>query len=148
MTFIPTHADRVLGGVEQLLADHALAEWPDSRLLEHFVRSRDEGAFAALLSRHGPMVLRVCRAVLRDSHDAEDAFQATFLVLACSPSRVRNQSSLGSFLHGTAYRVAVRARAKAIHCRAVEQEAGQMRASTTEVGPETPEMEAALHAEL
>ena len=53
----------------------------DSQLLDHFVRDHDPGAFQSLVTRHGPEVLRVCRAVLQDSHDADDAFQATFLVL-------------------------------------------------------------------
>ena len=87
----------------------------DHELLERFADRRGErdevaeAAFAALVSRHGPMVLRVCCAVIGDRHEAEDAFQATFLVLA---SRVHGRSargdSVGSWLHGVALRVASR----------------------------------------
>jgi RNA polymerase sigma factor (sigma-70 family) len=144
----PTHADHVTGEVRKLLAEHALAGWPDRDLLERFVRCRDGDAFAALLARHGPMVLRVCRAVLRDAHDAEDAFQATFLVLACGAAKVRNVRSVGGFLHGTAYRVAARARARAARRREAEKEAAQMQAEATAGGQGRHGMEAALHEEL
>ena len=97
-----SHVDQVLREVEYLLADHALAEWSDVRLLERFVRRRDAAAFAALLHRHDPMVVRVCRGILPSSHDAEDAFQATFLILACNAAKVRELSSVGRYLHGTA----------------------------------------------
>ncbi len=145
---MPRRADRALGEVRHLLAEHALAEWPDQHLLERYVRCRDAAAFAALLDRHGPTVLRVCRAVLRDGHDAEDAFQATFLVLACGAARVRNMASVGSFLHGTAYRVAIKARARALRRRSAEQEAAQMRAAATESQHAPNDLEALLHEEL
>jgi RNA polymerase sigma factor (sigma-70 family) len=83
----------------------------DRELLQSYLERRDEAAFAALLQRHGPMVLGVCQAVLRRSHDAEDAFQATFLVLARNAGSIRRRDSLGSWLHGVAYRVARKARA-------------------------------------
>src|SRR5262249_368681 len=71
----------------------------------------DEGAFAALLARHGPMVLGVCRRVLRHTQDAEDAFQATFLVLARKAGAIGRREALGGWLYGVACRVAARARA-------------------------------------
>src|SRR5580704_12270545 len=79
----------------------------DGQLLARFVAGRDETAFATLLQRHGPMVLGVCRRVLGHVHDAEDAFQATFLVLARKASAVVKRESVGAFLYGVAYRTAL-----------------------------------------
>jgi RNA polymerase sigma factor (sigma-70 family) len=88
---------------------------PDRQLLERFLSSRDEAAevaFAALMERHGPMVLRVCRGILDDPSDAEDAFQATFLVLVQKKAgALWVRDSLGPWLYGVACRVATRARA-------------------------------------
>ena len=81
----------------------------DGQLLEKFTTepaAEAERAFAALVQRHGPTVLRVCRGVLRDSHDAEDAFQATFLILARKARSIRLRNSVGSWLYGVALRVA------------------------------------------
>ncbi|MFL5244389.1 MAG: RNA polymerase sigma factor [Gemmataceae bacterium] len=95
----------------------------DAELLQRFVADRDEAAFEALVRRHGPMVFGVCRRVLRGFHDAEDAFQATFLVLACKAGAVRDQPTVGSWLYGVAYRIAVKARAQAVRRRFKEREA-------------------------
>jgi RNA polymerase sigma factor (sigma-70 family) len=85
-----------------------------------------EAAFAALVSRHGPMVLHVCRAVLGDRHEAEDAFQATFLVLASRARSIRSGDSVGSWLHGVALRVARRARSRALRRRHHERRRAEM----------------------
>src|SRR2546423_2780369 len=86
----------------------------DEQLLADFLARRSDEAFAALLGRHGPMVLNVCRRVLHDAHAAEDAFQATFLVLAGRAGAVHRRASLAGFLHGVAYRLAVRARRRSV----------------------------------
>src|SRR5947207_11779976 len=82
----------------------------DEQLLADFLARRSDEAFSALLGRHGPMVLNVCRRILHDAHAAEDVFQATFLVLADRAGAIRQPASLAGFLHGVAYRLAVRAR--------------------------------------
>jgi RNA polymerase sigma factor (sigma-70 family) len=97
-----------------LAAGRANDAFTDRQLLEQFVTRREEPAFAALVRRHGPMVLSVCRRVLRHDQDAEDAFQATFLVLAKKAGSLRKHESLGSWLHGVAYHIAARLRAKEV----------------------------------
>src|SRR5258708_6159212 len=78
----------------------------DRELLNRYVSGQEDAAFAALFERHGAMVLAVCRRVLRRAEDAEDACQATFLVLARKAASIRKRGSLGSWLHGVAVRVA------------------------------------------
>jgi RNA polymerase sigma factor (sigma-70 family) len=95
----------------------------DGDLLECFIALRDEGAFEALLRRHGPMVLGVCRRVLRNEADAEDAFQATFLVLVRKAASVRPRAMVGNWLYGVAHSTALKARAMSTKRRAKEREA-------------------------
>src|SRR5262245_39127831 len=97
-------------GLLRRLGGPADAE-PDATLLGQFARSRDEAAFAALVRRHGPMVLGVCRRTLGDPHAAEDAFQATFLALARKAGSLARPAELAGWLHGVARRVALKARA-------------------------------------
>src|SRR5262245_32631022 len=94
-----------LQSLRQLVAARCECEAPDGHLLEQFTEHRDEAAFEALLDRHGRMVLAVCRRLLADRHDAEDAFQSTFLVLARSARSIRKRPSVGSWLYGVACRV-------------------------------------------
>ncbi len=104
------HRDSLLYHLRRV-ALHALGEQrTDGQLLEHFIARRDETAFEALLRRHGPMVRGVCRRILGDVHDADDAFQATFLVLVRKADSVRPREAVGNFLYGVAYRTALEAR--------------------------------------
>ena len=98
----------------------------DAQLLEGFRAYRNEGAFEALVRRHGPMVLGVCRRILRNHHDAEDAFQATFLVLACKAGSVRRRHSVAGWLYGVACNVALNLRGRALRRRRKEKEAAAM----------------------
>jgi RNA polymerase sigma factor (sigma-70 family) len=92
----------------------------DRQLLEDFADRRDEGAFTSLVQRHGAAVLRVCRRVLGHEQDAEDAFQATFLVLARHPGTIRKPEALASWLYGVAYRAAMGVKRKAAQRRTHE----------------------------
>ena len=84
----------ILRQLQQLLGERTAQDGSDRHLLERFIANRDEAAFAALLERHGRLVLSVCRSVLRQEQDAEDAFQATFLVLARMAASIRQRDSL------------------------------------------------------
>ena len=94
----------------------------DGELLTRYRTLRDQDAFGSLVRRHGPMVLGVCRRVLRDYHAADDAFQATFLVLAKKADAVRPPDRLAPWLYGVAYRTAMKARGRAFRRQQVEQE--------------------------
>src|SRR5581483_10946240 len=98
-----------------------LDELPDADLLERFARYADHPSFEVILRRHGPMVLGVCRRLLANSHDAEDAFQAAFLVLVRKARSVRRGDRLGPWLYGVAYKVATKARGRLRrHCEATD----------------------------
>jgi RNA polymerase sigma factor (sigma-70 family) len=96
--------------VRRLAGATARDEQSDEQLLSRFQADREESAFSALMQRHGKVVWNVCRRVLGHEQDAEDAFQATFLVLARKAGSIRNTEAVGSWLHGAAYRIAMRAK--------------------------------------
>jgi RNA polymerase sigma factor (sigma-70 family) len=116
-------AERLEGFLHQLrgaLRAEGDAGAAEGRLLERFLADRDEAAFAALLRRHGPMVLGVCRRILGNAHDAEDAFQATFLILVSKGATVRPRGMVGNWLYDVAYRTALGARRAADRRRVKE----------------------------
>src|SRR5579883_1142509 len=101
-----------------------LAGVSDGQLLQRYVAQADETAFTALFTRHAPMVLGVCRRVLHQEQDAEDAFQATFLLLARKAASIRKRESVGSWLYGVARRVAMKARKRVTKEQNREKRAG------------------------
>ncbi len=102
------------------LARQQAASLTEAELWERYVRLRDEAAFETLVRRHGPMVLSVCRRILRNQQDAEDAFQATFLVLVRRAASLRSPGTIANWLHGVAYRTALEARRAAARRRLKE----------------------------
>src|SRR5947209_8861458 len=109
--------ETLLWHLRKLAAGRESSQRTDRELLDDFSARRDETAFAALVGRHGPMVLRVCRRVLSHEQDAEDAFQATFLVLARNIGTIRKREALAEWLHGVAYRTAMAAKRSAARRR-------------------------------
>jgi RNA polymerase sigma factor (sigma-70 family) len=129
----------------RLFASGPVAGLDDGRLLDRYARSGDPAAFEALVSRHGPMVLATCRAVLGREHDAEDAFQATFLVLARKAHTVRAGDALGGWLHRVARRASVQASLGAKRRGRVEAEAARAREGQ---GTHQRELAALVHEEI
>lgn len=105
--------DEIAGGVGETFDRGTIAGQADGQILERFASHRDGIAFEALVLRHGPTVLGVCRRFLRDSNDADDAFQATFVILARKAGSLRDREALGPWLYGVANRVARRVRVDA-----------------------------------
>src|SRR5262245_7409926 len=132
----PTSLSAVVRQVRKLATPGDLPAAPDSDLLARFRASGDEAAFAALVRRHGPLVMGVCRRVLRHHQDAEDAFQATFLVLARKAASIHRRTALARWLYGVARRVASDARRAATRRQAHERRA-------TTVGHVQPDLEVA-----
>ncbi len=115
-------SERVLWHLHQWLGTAATPA-DEGQLLERFVRLSDEEAFAELVARHGPLVLGLCRRLLGNVHDAEDVFQAAFFVLARKAATIRKPESLSCWLHGVAYRLALKARAEGERRRLHERKA-------------------------
>src|SRR5262249_11635454 len=121
----------LLRHVQQIAVRTAGGHLTDGQLLERFLSRREEAAFEALVRRHGPMVLGVCRRLLRCDHDAEDAFQATFLVLVRKAASVVPRELVGNWLYGVAHRTALKARSMAARRRALEARVRDMPRSET-----------------
>jgi len=123
MTIVRCNA--ALRPIDRLFGEGALAGLPDARLLERYVLHRDELAFEALVRQHGSMVLGVCRRVLEDPNDAEDAFQAAFLLLARKARSIRAEGSVGGWLHRVAWRIALQVHSDAASRRVQERRAAE-----------------------
>ncbi len=133
-----------------LFRDGVLGDMGDEQLVEQFVNGQGdagEGAFEVLMERHGPMVFRVCRTILRDRYDAEDAFQATFLVLARQARSIRRPASLASWLHGVARRVACQVRSAEFRRRRHEQRKAGL-ADPCVIEPRLDDLAEVVHAEI
>ena len=133
---VNTQLGAVVRHLRRLRSQESGRAGSDGDLIAAFSARNDQAAFAELVERYSPLVLGVCRRVLRQEQDAEDAFQATFLVLARNAGAIRKRESLGSWLYGVAYRVAMRARQQTVRRRARE-------AQTTMVPPGDPAWKAA-----
>lgn len=138
----------ILEHLRKLTQAETAAGRTDAELLTRFTRERDELAFAALMARHGPMVLGLCRRILRHTHDAEDAFQATFLVLARMAGSIRKSDALGSWLYGIANRIARKACKGAMRRRELESRMPPMAAPDQSSGLALRDLQAVLDEEI
>jgi RNA polymerase sigma factor (sigma-70 family) len=138
----------VLRFIHRACASEEADQRTDAELLEQFRSHCDENAFTRIVERHGPMVFGVCRRLLGSSHEAEDAFQATFLVLVAQSKSIRSARSVAGWLYGIAQRIALKARAKAASRRFREREAANMRGTQAGGGANFQELRAALDQEI
>ncbi len=120
----------------------------DGQLLARYAAFKDGPAFEALVARHGPMVVATCRAILKHDHDIEDAFQATFLVLARKAGSVRTGDALGGWLHRVAYRIAVQARGEVKRRCRIESEIAVMEISDTTRPSIDVDLRSIVHEEI
>jgi RNA polymerase sigma factor (sigma-70 family) len=138
----------VLRHLRRLVTLPSSAHTPDALLLERYALRRDEEAFTALVHRHGPLVWGVCRRVLGREHDAEDAFQATFLVLARKARSIRQRDALGGWLYRVAHHIAVRARQQRSRRRLHDERASRPVARDADSESERQELRSLLDEEL
>ncbi len=144
-------AREALRDLRTLFRFGAVGDISDGQLLDRFVARRDEGAeeaFAMLVRRHGPMVFGVCRRVLSNSHEAEDAFQATFLVLARKASTIARRETLANWLYGVALRTAKDARSRTLRRRALEEHVNKLQVIRAPGEDPAEELRAILDEEL
>ena len=140
-----TDVVRDLGRAEHLWSALLLT---DAQLLERFAAQRDEAAFEAILYRHGPLVFGVCRRLLPDLHDVEDAFQATFLILTRKAAGIGQRALLGNWLYGVAYKVAAKARMSALRRRGRETPQADLAVLPDGEHAVEPDLAPLLHEEL
>ncbi len=141
-------ASPLLGAIRRMVEDPRVKDAPDGELLRRLRGGRDEPAFRGLLRRHGPMVWNVCRSVVGEDADAEDAFQATFLVLVRQAGAIRQPASVASWLHGVAYRTALKARQERARRRKHEGHAGRSPKSNRSEDVTWQEVQEVIHGEL
>ncbi len=142
------NSERLLQHIRRLAGDPSGAP-SDAELLRRYREAGEHAAFAALMRRHGPMVYSVCRSVLRQGQDTEDAFQATFLILMQKAGSIRQQHGLGGWLQRVAYHVALRARANCLRRQGCEaQTARSPVAEPSDDDLSWRELRSILHAEL
>jgi RNA polymerase sigma factor (sigma-70 family) len=141
-------AGSILRHIRTILDTQASRGLTDSQLLERFVSRRDESAFGVLMQRHGRLAWSVCRNILHREQDAEDAFQATFLVLARRAASIRKGESVGSWLYGVAHRVAMKAKKTAAKRWRYERDATTKKREATSSELALRELQAVLHEEL
>src|SRR5262245_1970832 len=142
------HASQVLHHLRRAALMRSHEELSDGQLLEGFVTRRDGAAFETLVRRHGPMVLGVCRRLIGNEQDAEDAFQATFLVLSRKAASVLPREAVGNWLWGVAYRTARRAKALASRRWANEKQVKTMPQPPVEATDTMQDLEPILDEEL
>jgi RNA polymerase sigma factor (sigma-70 family) len=138
----------VVRRLRQLAGGEDAGQATDAELLDAFTGHGVEAAFAELVRRHGPLVLGVCRHVLGHLQDAEDAFQATFLVLARRAGSIRNRESIASWLHGVAYRTAMKAKTNAAQRHAREKQTPKRQVTGPAAEASLRELQAALDEEV
>ncbi len=140
--------DLVLRHVRQLASADSLSELTDGELLKRFLSRHDESAFEELVRRLGPMVLGVCRRILANGHDAEDAFQAAFLMLACKGGSIRRHEAVAGWLYEVAHRMALKTKADAERRRTNERLAAVMSNAEQVADHSWTEMRSILEEEL
>jgi RNA polymerase sigma factor (sigma-70 family) len=138
----------VLRQLRRMFGTASAADWSDQQLLDRFITLRDQDAFAVLMERHGPLVWSTCGRLLQDFHTAEDAFQATFMILVRKAGTIRRGVTLASWLYRVAFRVALHARTKIGRLRTEPREVDTMPARSSHPAAEWNELRPVLDEEI
>ena len=145
---MPGQMTSVLRFLRHAAGANEVGDQSDAALLREFVSQKSEDAFAAILQRHGPLVLAVCRRTLRDNTDAEDAFQATFLVLARKAGSIRTQETLPAWLHRVALNISRTIKRAAARRQAHERQVADMAQASPRDDVELRDWQSVLHEEV